>query len=89
MRLGGVDALMRTIRVTLPGQPGYVTREVDCIRKDRVYSLTLACAPADIGRRGSEFDRVLSSFGWLQQGGPTGAGMAPPRQSGARRAGAG
>lgn len=64
--LGGVAAVERTVRVTLPEGATTRNREVICLRNGTLLTIALASAPDDFARNSAEFDRTLASFRWTK-----------------------
>ncbi len=40
------------------------TREIFCVRENRLFVITLSALPGDFKRYSDEFDKVLASFVW-------------------------
>jgi hypothetical protein len=63
-RLGGLPAVERVVRLSIPGDPPAQIRELTCIRDGQLFVLTLAAEPATFARYSTEFDKVIASFTW-------------------------
>lgn len=63
-RLGGLLAIERVVRLSIPGDPPAQMRELSCMRDGQLFVITLAAEPATFARYSSEFDRVIASFTW-------------------------
>ncbi len=63
-RLGGLEAIDRLARVAIAGRPVMQTREIFCVRENRLFVITLSALPGDFKRYSDEFDKVLASFVW-------------------------
>jgi hypothetical protein len=63
-KLGGLPAVERMVRLSIPGDPPVQIREWTCIRDGQLFVITLAAEPATFARYSTEFDKVIASYTW-------------------------
>jgi hypothetical protein len=65
-RLGGINAIARTARVTMPDGMLVSSREVMCVQNDSALTFSLTASPTVFNQRTLDFDKSLATLKWTK-----------------------